>query len=383
MRFLPIIRSTLLALSIVLAVSACKKETPPPAAPAVDPSIVVATPELQKLLKTDTAGMREMADTMRVPAHVELDEQRVARIGAAVTGRVADIRAQLGQRVRRGDVLATLNSTELSNAQLAYLKSLSQENFQQRAVGRAKQLLEADVIGSAELQKRESELAQAQAERLASYDQLRVLGMNEQAIRHLAETGSVHSISTVTSTLDGAVIERKVTPGQVVQPADALFTVADLSHIWLVAEVPEQQAALVKAGDVTEAEVSALGGQRTKGKLIFVSDTVKPETRTVTVRMDVENTERLLKPGMLASMLIRGAAQKRVVVPVVAVVRENNRDYVFVQLGVQRFQLREVKLGEEESGSAQVLEGLKEGETIVTDGVFHLNNERRRKELEG
>ncbi|MDH2915933.1 MAG: efflux RND transporter periplasmic adaptor subunit, partial [Gallionella sp.] len=155
------------------------------------------------------------------------------------------------------------------------------------------------------------------------------------------------------------------------------------SHVWLVAEIPEQQAGLIHTGDISEAEVSALEEQRIKGKLIFVSDTVKPDTRTVTARMDVENPKHTLKPGMLASMLIHGAPHQRVMVPVVAVVRDNNRDYVFVQLDAQRFQLREVKLGQESAGVAPVLEGLLEGEKIVTEGAFHLNNERRRKELEG
>jgi cobalt-zinc-cadmium efflux system membrane fusion protein len=179
------------------------------------------------------------------------------------------------------------------------------------------------------------------------------------------------------------VIERKITQGQVVQPADALFTVADLSHVWLVAEIPEQQAGLVRTGGVSEAEITALADHTLKGKLIFVSDTVKPDTRTVTARMDVENPDHLIKPGMLASMLIRGASHKRVIVPMAAVVRDENRDYVFVQIDAQHFQLRLVKLGAENSGVAPVLEGLLEGEKIVIDGAFHLNNERRRKELEG
>ncbi len=374
----------LLALILVLLLSACQKQTQvPTTAVAEDPSIVTISPELLKRLTISSVGQGEMTDTIRVPARVEVDEQRVARIGAAVTGRLTEIRAELGQRVHRGDVLATLHSAELSTSQLAYLKAASQEGLQSRAVARAKLLFESDVISAAELQKRESELLQAQAERQTSHDQLRVLGMTASDINKLTETRSVHSLSSVIATLDGAVIERKVTQGQVVQPADALFTIADLSHVWLVAEIPEQQAGLVRTGGVTEAEISALEEQNIKGKLIFVSDTVKPDTRTVTVRMDVENPDRLIKPGMLASMLIRGAARKRVMVPVVAVVRDENKDYVFVQLEANRFQLRQVKLGEENSGFAPVLEGLAEGEKIVTEGAFHLNNERRRKELEG
>jgi len=366
-----------------LLVGCQKKQEAPVLAAADDPSIVNVTPELLKRLTISAVGAGEIAEIVRVPARVEVDEQRVARIGAAVTGRLTEIRAEMGQRVRRGDVLATLHSAELSSSQLAYLKAVSQEGLQLRAVTRAKLLFESDVISSAELQKRESELLQAQAERQTSHDQLKVLGMIDADINKLTETRSVHSLSSVIATLDGAVIERKVTQGQVVQPADALFTIADLSHVWLVAEIPEQQAGLVRTGGVTEAEISALVDQEIKGKLIFVSDTVKPDTRTVTVRMDVENADRLIKPGMLASMLIRGAPHKRVMLPVVAVVREENRDYVFVQLDAHRFQLRQIKLGPESNGVAPVLEGLLEGEKIVTEGAFHLNNERRRKELEG
>lgn len=376
--------SILPAMLLAMLLGACQgKQETPPAAMADDPSIVTASPELLKRLTVSAVGEGEMAETLRVPARIEVDEQRVARIGAAVTGRLTRIHAELGQRVHRGEVLATLHSTELSSSQLSYLKALSQEGLQQRAVSRAKLLFESDVISAAELQKRESELLQAQAERQASHDQLKVLGMTESDINKLTETRSVHSLSSVTATLDGTVIERKVTQGEVVQPADALFTVADLSHVWLVAEIPEQQAGLVSTGSITEAEIPALEDQHIKGKLIFVSDTVKPDTRTVTARMDVENHDHQIKPGMLASMLIRGTAHKRVMVPAVAVVRDDNRDYVFVQLDAQRFQLRPVKLGQENAGVAPVLEGLAEGEKIVTEGAFHLNNERRRKELEG
>jgi cobalt-zinc-cadmium efflux system membrane fusion protein len=376
-------RYILPVLLLALLLGGCQKQQQAPVVAAEDPTIVSVTPELLKRLTISAVGEAEMTDTIRVPARIEVDEQRVARIGAAVTGRLTEIHAELGQRVHRGEVLATLHSAELSSSQLAYLKAVSQEGLQLRAVGRAKLLFESDVISAAELQKRESELLQAQAERQTAHDQLKVLGMTENDLNKLTETRTVHSLSSVIATLEGAVIERKVTQGQVVQPADALFTIADLSHVWLVAEIPEQQAGLVRTGGVTEAEIPALANQSQKGKLIFVSDTVKPDTRTVTARMDVENPERLLKPGMLASMLIRGAAHNRVMLPVAAVVREDNRDYVFVQLDAHRFQLRLVKLGQESAGAAPVLEGLSDGEKIVTEGAFHLNNERRRKELEG
>lgn len=374
----------LFAMLLAAALSGCKgKESPPAAAAPADPALVTVQPDFLLRLKIAPAGEGETTETLRVPARIEVDEQRVARIGAAVTGRVTQIHATLGQRVKRGEALATLHSTELSAAQLAYLKALSQAELQRRAVERAKLLFASDVIGAAELQKRESELAQAQAEMQASHGQLSVLGMTESATAKLAATRTVHSLSSITATLDGVVIERKVTPGQVVQPADALFTVADLSHVWLVAEVPEQQAALVKKGEAAQAEIPALNGKRIEGRLIFVADTVNPDRRTVTVRMDVDNPERMLKPEMLASVLIQGAPQRRLLVPASAIVREDNKDHVFVQLDNQRFQLRPVTLGQESGGYIPVQAGLKGGERIVTEGAFHLNNERKRKELEG
>ncbi len=366
------------------ALSGCKgKEAPSTAAVPADPMLVTVQADFLKRLQISSAGEGETSETLRVPARVEVDEQRVARIGAAVTGRVTQIHATLGQQVQRGEHLATLHSAELSTAQLAYLKAMAQSELQRRAVERAKLLFASDVIGAAELQKRESELAQAQAEMQASEGQLNVLGMSASAIRTLASTRTVHSLSSITATLNGVVIERKVTPGQVVQPAVSLFTVADLSHVWLVAEVPEQQAGLIKKGEAAQAEIPALNGKRIAGRLIYVADTVNPDRRTVTVRMDVENPERLLKPEMLASMLIQGIPQRRLLVPAVAVVRENNKDHVFVQLDDKRFQLRPVILGQERNGYIPVQIGLKSGERIVTDGAFHLNNERKRKELEG
>lgn len=374
---------TLLVIMLAAALTACQDKAVPTAATvAVDLSLVTVPAEFLQRLKIAPAGGGETTETLRVPARIEVDEQRVARIGAAVTGRVVEVHAILGQRVKSGATLATLHSAELSAAQLSYLKALSQEELQRSAVNRAKLLFKADVIGAAELQRRESELSQAQAELQASYDQLSVMGMTKNAKLKLAETRTVRSISSITATLDGAIIERNVTPGQVVQPSNSLFTVADLSHVWVVAEVPEQQASLVKKGETAQAVVPALNGKRITGKLIYVADTVNPDRRTVLVHMDVANTDGILKPEMLASMLIESEPQQRLLVPAAAVVREFNKDNVFVQLDEKSFSLRPVTLGQENNGFIIVESGLKEGERIVIEGAFHLNNERKRKELE-
>ncbi|MHA6853428.1 efflux RND transporter periplasmic adaptor subunit [Ralstonia pseudosolanacearum] len=371
-------RFAAVAAAAVLLLGACGKDgtdAAKAAQQAADPNVVVAPPALTARLKVAPAGQQAVSERLRVPGQIDFDEQRVARIGASVTGRVTELLVVPGQQVKAGDILAQLHSTELGTAQLAYQKAVAQRDLQARALERAKLLLAADVIGSAELQKRQSELAMAEAEVRAAVDQLRVMGVSMR-------TGGMSSISPVVASLGGTVVERKVTRGQVVQPADALFTVADLSRVWVVGQVPESAAPLVRAGQAVEIETGA-PGERIVGKLIWVSDIVDPQTRTVTVRTEVDNPERALKPSMLATLLIESRPEQKLVVPTSAVVREDNRDYVFVQASPTDYRLVPVKLGDESNGVRPVTSGLQAGQPIVVDGGFHLNNERKRAEMEG
>lgn len=346
------------------------------------PRSVNANPALLKQLRIMPVGQAEMRDSLRVPARVDLNQQRVARIGATVTGRIVEIKALLGQTVLKGETLAILNSTELGMAQAAYLKAASQVNLRRLAVSRAERLLQADVIAAAELQERQGMLHEAEVDLRAATDQLRVMGMDEASLDRLAQGKTIHSFTPIVASLAGTVIERNVTVGQVVQPADALYTVADLSHVWLVAEVPEQQAHWARQGDEASADIPALPDEKISGKLIYVADLVNPETRTVTVRMDMANAQRKLKPQMLATLLIRKQGSQQWVLPDSAVIRENNLDHVFVETAPARFELRPVRLGEGGGSVRQVLDGLKPGDKVVVEGGFHLNNERLRKELE-
>lgn len=363
------------------ATSALSEGAPEEPAAPVDPLLVAVPANFGAEIRVAPVAAAALSDTLRVAGKVDFDERRVSRIGATVTGRVIEIDAHLGQQVKVGDPLAVINSTELGQAQLTYLKARAQADLQSRSVERARQLFAADVIGRAELQRRESELAIASAEQRGAADQLRVLGMSSAAISRLGGNGAINSVTPVVSTMAGTVVERKVAQGQVVQPSDALFMVADLSQVWVTAEVPEQQAALVKAGQAVDIEVPALGARLT-GKLIFVADTVNPETRTVTVRSAVENASRQLKPAMLATMLIQAAPTQTLVVPAQAVVREGDADNVFVEIGAGRFRLTPVRLGPDADGRRPVLSGLKPEQRILVSGAFHLNNERKRKELE-
>jgi len=370
-------------LTSLLLISGCKKSQPSGASQSTqDPNIVMANESLLTQIKISEVSQGDVSDILRVAGQIDFDEQALTRIGASVTGRVTQINAQLGNEVKKGDTLALINSSELSNSQLAYLKARSEKEFHRRTVQRAKTLFEADVISAAELQRRESEYEVASAQTRAAQDQLRVLGVNLKAMEELVTTGAIDSVASVMATIKGVVVERKVTTGQVVQPADVLFTVADLSRVWAVAQVPEQQVAQVKVGQSVRIEVPALQNEQLLGKLIYVGQTVNPETRTVLVRTELDNTSGRLKPSMLASMLIESTPKKQLVVPTSAVVREQDADYVFVQEKPGVFRLKPVRLTSEHNGQRVVLDGLSQGVKIVSDGAFHLNNHRNLKDME-
>ena len=373
----------LIGVMLALALAGCgKTEAPEKAAEPVDPNVVELTPELQAKLKLATVAQAEIREVLRIPGSIQVDEQRVARMGAPVTGRITDIDVVLGQDVKQGQLLATLNSTELAQNQLTYIKAQQQIALQTKAVERARLLLEADVIGAAELLRREAELSAAQADLNAARDQLQILGMSDKAIAQISQSSQIRSYSSVSARLAGTVISRKVNLGQVVQPAEELFIVADLSHVWAVAEVPEQQVELIQEGEEVSIEIPALGQRHFTGRLIYVGDIVNPKTRTVTVRTDLKNTDHTIKPDMLVSLLVMGKPTPKLSVPVKAIVREEDRDHVFVQIAPNKYRLREVTVGSEYEGFVAIASGLSEGEVVIGDGAFHANNERKRKELE-
>lgn len=377
--------STLLTAALAVMSTACsEKPAPAPATKeVVDPSLVSLTKELEANVKTGPVTELAFIDTLRIPGRIQVDEQYESRAGASITGRISTLDVNLGDEVKAGQRLATIKSTELAQYQLSYIKASQQMQLQTKAVERAKQLLEADVISQAELQRREGELNAANAEVNAARDQLLVLGMAPASISQLGLHNSGMSTSQVNSKITGTVIARKARLGQVVAPAEELFVIADLSHVWAVAEIPEQQIAHIKEGQSLNIEVPALDDAELTGTLAFVGDIVNPASRTVMARANISNEKMLLKPDMLITILLEAKPEKVIAIPSTAVVRENNADHVFVQtLKSKQYKLLPVTLGRTYQGEREVLQGLQPGDQIVLDGAFHVNNERKRKEME-
>ncbi len=389
-------RVTVMAVVCVAALLvACKKSPevartatatqPAPAAqatPVADPMVVRLSPEMAQRIQVGQPRDMEVSDALNVAGRVDVDEHRLERIGSNVTGRVVDVLVHTGDSVSPGKPLARISSPELTNAQLSYLRAASAATLAEKAVERARLLLNADVIGSAEQQRREAEFQVAKAELNAAADQLKMLGMHQGSIIQLRNAGDIQTAVPVTAQRGGVVIERKVNVGQVVQPADQMFALADLSSVWIVGGVPEQAARMVAVNQQVDVVVPAIN-KTLAGRIVYVSDTVSPDTRTVTVRTEVNNTDRGLKPAMLATLRIKGLSARMLTVPSAAVVRENDRDHVFVMQTNGVFQLTPVQLGPEVTGEVRpVLRGLVAEQRIAIDGAFHLNNERKRAELE-
>ncbi|MDE2388333.1 MAG: efflux RND transporter periplasmic adaptor subunit [Betaproteobacteria bacterium] len=372
--------------------SAVKEETALQSADERDINSITVRPELANRLKIGQPAYVDLADKILVPSRVQVDEERTAQIGSYVTGRIIDMFVKLGDYINAGDRLARITSPELTQSQLAFLRALSRVVVTQKSYDRAKHLLAADVIALAEVERRQSELEIAQAELSAATDQLRLYGMDDAEIKKLSSQGKILPWLDIKATRAGSIIARNVIVGQVVQPSDPLFQVADLSSVWVVGDVPEQIARDVRLDQHVEINVPAVGEAHLDGRIIFVSDTVNRLTRTVMTRVLVDNPanpnsppdrlDRKLKPDMLASMHITDPQHKSLVVPEAAVVRELSQDYVFVVTGERRFQRVPVELGPEVADFRPILNGLTVDQHIVMEGAFHLDSERKLAELE-
>jgi cobalt-zinc-cadmium efflux system membrane fusion protein len=359
----------------------CSKSNNAPEVKKLDPLEIAITPEIQKQIKTEVVSNQDISETLMIPGRLEAQNLRLAKIGSPINGRVSDIYGGLGDVVKKGQVLARVNSIELTQNQLTLIKATQLIGLKTKAVERAKLLFDADVISKAEMQRIEAELEAVKADFRASKDQLEILGMSDKAIEKLESSGQVNSFGDVISRTNGTIITKMINLGQIVQPEDVLFSVADLSKLWGVAEIPEQQVAFVQKDQDVTIEVPALN-KKIQGKIVYEGDIVNPETRTVMVRTEIDNSDLKLKPDMLISMFIQAKKVSKLAIPTSAVVRENDRNYIFVQNNPNTFRLREIELGHKDGQLINVLSGVSQGETIVSDGAFHLNSERKKKELE-
>jgi cobalt-zinc-cadmium efflux system membrane fusion protein len=341
------------------------------------------------------ATKQPLAATFVAPARVAFNREAMAHVGSAVQGRAVEVKVRTGDVVKRGDELLVLESPELGQAQSEFLQrrtavdvAAAKVDPARTAYERARSLHDqSQGIALAEVQKREAdlkgaegELATAKASLAAAENALSLLGMDAAAVEALARTGQVSPRLAIRSPLDGQVIEREVTLGELVSPEeDALLVVADLSELWVLADVPEARLADVAVGAPARVRVAASSDRAIDGKVAYVAPALDPTTRTGRVRVVVPSQDGALRPGMFARVEITtgdhadgGAAT--LAVPEGAVQTVEGRTAVFVPVEGEpdTFAAKPVTVGRAVGGMVPVASGLREGDAVVTAGTFIL-----------
>lgn len=365
-----------LLIMLFVFLGACSEKTNEAESQRINPNEVKASDEMLQQIKIQQATKIPIKRSLDIPGSIEVKQNLLARIGSPVKGRIIEISGMLGQTVKQGDILALINSIELAQQQLNYIKSVQMVELKTKAYERAVLLFDADVVSEAQKLERKTELSAAKAEMEASKDQLFVMGMTLKEIEDIQSETQIDAITSIVAKIDGKIIKKNVNVGQVVEPTEDIFTIAELSEVWGVAQVPERQIGFLKEGDDILIDVPAYEEKHVEGKISYLGDIVDPVTRTVTIRTEIDNSHGLLKPDMLITMKVSGKEVEKVGVPVNAIVSIDDIPNVFIKIADNKFLLRPVTLGIKNKEFIHIEDGLLEGEEVVIDGAFHLNNER-------
>jgi len=315
------------------------------------------------------------------PGVIRPNENALANITTLVRGRVAEVHADLGQMVKANQLLAVLHSGDLGLAQSAYLKARARRHVAEQAYQRAQFLFQEKVIGQAEEQRREGEMISIRAEAQEALEGLRLLGMDDKQIRSLERTQTIRSQVPIVAPFAGRVIARDLTKGELVETTHKLFVVADLSTVWVVANVSEKDVSYVQRATAVpnqpvEVHVTAYPDEVFQGAVAYVGDVLDTATRTMQVRLVLDNSNGHLKPEMFATIRVSSEPASGVlVVPEEAVQNDQSSSFVFVQQEPGVFEARTIRLGDKNGTFAEVLEGLREGEAVVKEGAFTLKSE--------
>ncbi|HEX6734332.1 MAG TPA: efflux RND transporter periplasmic adaptor subunit [Azonexus sp.] len=332
------------------------------AADAGDSGLTISAGKIQKMgVKTEPARLQALDRAVRASGRVEFDESRSYSVTAKFEGYIERLHVNTtGQPVGRGQPLFEVYSPELVSAQREYAIA---------AQGVAK-LGEAG--GDAQAAMRQ--LAEASLQRLRNWD------ISDEQIKALAQSGNARRTLTFRAPVAGIVTEKKALQGMRFMPGETLYQIADTSSVWVQADVFEQDVAAVGVGQKARIRINAYPGQVFEGRIAYVYPTLKEDTRTVPVRIELPNPQGKLKPAMYAEVEIPVAGAAPVVtVPVSAVIDSGSRQVVIVQLGEGRFAPRPVKLGQRGSEYVQVLDGIREGEVVVSAANFLIDAESNLK----
>ncbi|MGA7926640.1 MAG: efflux RND transporter periplasmic adaptor subunit [Candidatus Sulfotelmatobacter sp.] len=353
-------------LAAVMAGAGCSSDAPVAASKApvtVDPDVFSV--ERPELFKTAKAEMRELPTELTVNGTVTPDVTRTIHVTSLGGGRVIDLKAKLGDSVKKGETLLVISSPDLAAAMSDYQKAVADEVLSHKALDRAQLLYDKGAIAAKDLELAQDAEDKAKVDVSTAVEHVRVLG---------ADPAHPSSLIQLRAPVAGTIVEQNVAGFEGVKSLDNtpnLFTIADLSQVWVVCDVFENDLGDVHLGDTAEIRLTAFGDRVFRGKVTDISRVLDPNTRSAKARVVLANPEGLLRPGMFAVARFQSRkTSNRVVIPATAIMRLHDKDWVFRKEGSNNFR-RVVVQGDGLSpdGLQEIRDGLKPGDEVVANAL--------------
>ena len=350
----------------------------PRSAKAADEQIVDLSEKQAASLRIGPVASREFAILKTAVGTIDFNENLLVQVFSQYQGKILKAFYNIGDEVQAGNVLFTIDSPDLLQAESGLLAAAGVLELQKRVLARALNLLKAGGSAQKDVDQATSDQQTAEGNFKAGKDAVRIFGKSDAEVERILVDRKVDSTLVVPSPISGRVVARNAAPGFLTQPgiAPAPFTVADLSTMWMLANVIETDAPAYKLGQEVEVRVPAYSDKVFKGHVTALGAMIDPNTHRQLVRSEIDDPEHLLRSGMFASFVIRvGDPVRSLAVPAEGVVREGDGTMtVWITKDSRRFTKRTVKVGLQQGGWTQILEGLSPGDTVVTDGAVFLSN---------
>jgi cobalt-zinc-cadmium efflux system membrane fusion protein len=346
-------------------------------APGPDPSVQLNDAQL-KIIKISAVSEHAFPQERTAVGSIDFNENLAVQVFSPYQGKIIKAYAEVGDPVKKGQTLFTIESPDLIQADSNLIAAAGLLDLTTHALERAKQLYQVQGIAEKDLQQAISDQQTAEGALKAGRDAVRVFGKSEVEIDAIVANRKIDPVLVVPSPITGRVTARVAQPGLLVQPgnAPAPYTVADVLTVWMLANVSESNIKYINVGQKVNVSTMAYPGQVYEGEITVVGATVDPNLHTLLIRSEIQNPRRDLKPGMLANFVIRiGDPVVTPAVPPESVVRLGDGTMtIWVTTDQHHFIQRKVKLGLQSDGYDQILDGLKQGELVVTDGAVFLDN---------
>jgi cobalt-zinc-cadmium efflux system membrane fusion protein len=340
------------------------------------------TAEMQKENGVVVAPVKKerLAGVISATGKVEANADRIAHVSPRISGKIVAVRASLGDSVSAGQPLATLDSVELGEALGRYHQSRTRLALAQSNMERIKTLVEKKIAARKDILQAETEYKMAQTELHTDEERLSLYGVNISGLK-----GDNHKrpLLPVRSPIGGVITEKHAIVGELSDPSKSLYTIADLSSVWVVVDINEKDLAKIHRGQPASVAVGAFPDLKLKGRITYIADLVDEATRTVKARVEVANPGRKLKPEMFATIELALAADAPPVlaVPEDAIQDLDGKKVVFVAENEAEFAARPVQAGRTAGGMVEIVSGLKEGENYAVKGSFILKSEVKKGEM--